>query len=61
MLLKDSCKDIFISEILSYTYFTFLTVTSCQRGMDIDGFLSGKGFREKCKHTELALNFIQEQ
>ena len=24
-------------------------------------FLFGKGFREKCKHTELALNFIQKQ
>ena len=21
----------------------------------------GKGFRERCKHTELALNFIQKQ
>ena len=29
LLLKDSCKDIFILEILSYKYFTFLTVTSC--------------------------------
>ena len=25
------------------------------------GFLLGKGFREKCKCTELALNFIQKQ
>ena len=25
------------------------------------GFLLGKGFREKSKHIELALNFIQKQ
>ena len=25
------------------------------------GFLLGKGFREKCKRIELALNFIQKQ
>ena len=29
LLLNDSCKEIFILEILSYTYFTFLIVTSC--------------------------------
>ena len=29
LLLKDGCKDIFIIEILSYTYFAYLTVTSC--------------------------------
>ena len=60
LLLKDSCRDIFISEILNYTYFTFLTVTSC-RETNFYGFLLGKGLREKCKHTELALNFIQKQ
>ena len=56
LLFKDSCKYILILEILSYTYFTFLTVTSCQRGTNFYGLLFGKGFREKCKHTELALN-----
>ena len=45
----------------SDTYFTFLTVTSCYRGTNFYRFLLGKGFREKCKHTELALNFIQKQ
>ena len=25
------------------------------------GFLLGKGFRKKCNHTGLALNFIQKQ
>ena len=47
-------------KILNFTYFTFLTVTSCQRGTNFYGFLLGKGFREKCKHTELALKFIQK-
>ena len=63
LLLKDSCNDIFwfILEILSYTYFTFLTVTSCKRGTNFYGFLLGRGFLEKCNHTELALNFIQKQ
>ena len=28
---------------------------------DFYGFLLGKGFREKCKHTEVVLNFIQKQ
>ena len=62
VLLKDSCKGIFILEILSYTYFTFLTVTPYVKEERIFyGFLLGKGFREKCKHTELALNFVQKQ
>ena len=50
LLLKDSCKDIFILEILSYIYFTLLTVTTSETGMDFYGFLLGKDFREKCKH-----------
>ena len=29
LVLKDSCKDIFILEILGYICFTFLTLTSC--------------------------------
>ena len=29
LLLKDSCKDTFILEIITYKYFTFLNVTSC--------------------------------
>ena len=48
-------------EILSYTYFTFLTVMSCYSGTNFYGFLLGKGFRENHKHTDLALNFIQKQ
>ena len=60
LLLKDSCKDIFILEILGYTCFTFLTLTSCYRGMNFYIFLS-ESFGETCKHTELALNFIQKQ
>ena len=44
-----------------YTYFTFITLTSCQKErIFMDVFLS-KGFGEKCKHTEIALNFVQKQ
>ena len=45
----------------SYTYFTFLTMTSCKRGRSFYGFFLGKGFDGKSKHTELALYFIQKQ
>ena len=45
----------------SYTYFTFLTLTSCERGTDFYDFFLGKSFGKKCKHTELALNFVQKQ
>ena len=47
--------------ILRYTVLHFFTVTSCLRGMNFYQFLSGKDFPEKCKHSELALNFIQKQ
>ena len=53
-------QSIFILEILGYTCFTFLTLTSCYRGMNFYIFLS-ESFGETCKHTELALNFIQKQ
>ena len=29
--------------------------------LNFNGFLLDKGFREKCNHTELALNFIQKK
>ena len=61
LLLKDSCKDIFILEILGYTCFTFLTLTSCQRGTNFYEYFLSEGFSEKCKHTESALNFTQKQ
>ena len=48
-------------EVLSYTFLTFLTVTSGKRRKNFYGFLIGKSFREKCKHTGLALNFIEKQ
>ena len=44
-----------------YTYFTFLTVMPCQRGTNLYGSFSSKCFGKKCKHIELALNFIQKQ
>ena len=43
----------------SYIYFTFLTLTSGERGTKT--FFFSKGFEAKCKHIELALNFIQKQ
>ena len=45
----------------SSTYFTYLTLMSCKRGTDFYDFFFSKGFAEKCKHTELASNFIQKQ
>ena len=57
LLLKDSCKNISILEILGYTCFTFFTLTSCYRRTNFYIFLS-EGFGEKCEHTELALNNI---
>ena len=45
----------------SYTYFTFLTLTSCQRGADFYDFFLSKCFGEKCKQAELALNFVKNR
>ena len=42
-----AAAKIYLSKILNYTYFKFLTLASC--------------FGEKCKDTALALNFIQKQ
>ena len=47
LLLKGSCKDRFILEIRKGRIF-------------MNVFLS-EGFGEKCKHSELALNFIEKQ
>ena len=38
-----------------------LTVTSCERENELLWIILGKGFCEKCKHTEIALNVIQKQ
>ena len=54
-------QSISILKILNHTCFTFLTFTSCYRETNFYGFFWSKGFDEKCKQTELALNFIQKQ
>ena len=61
LLLKDSCKDIFILEILGYTRFTFLTRRHVKEERIFMNIFLSEGFGEKCKHTELALHFIQKQ
>ena len=52
LLLKDSCKDIFILEILVYTHILHFLLRRHDKS---------EGFGEKCKHIELALNFTQKQ
>ena len=52
LLLKDSWKDIFVLEILVYTYILHFLLWRHDKSED---------FGEKCKHTELALNFTQKQ
>ena len=60
-LLKDSCKDIFILEILTVTHILcFQLWHHVKEERVFMGFFS-KGSGEKCKHAELALNFIQKQ
>ena len=61
LFLKDSCNNIFILNILGYTCFTFLTLTSCQREQIFMNISLSEGFSDKFKHTELALNFNQKQ
>ena len=53
-------QRLLILEILSHTILNFLLWRQLKRNK-FYGFLLGKGFREKCKYTELALNFIQKQ
>ena len=59
LLLKSSCRGIFVLEILTHTLL-FLLWRHVKVEQILMIFLS-KGFGEKCKHTELALNFIQKQ
>ena len=60
LLLKESCEDIFSLEILGCAYFTILTDVILKRNEFYEHFLS-EGFSKKCKHTKLALNFIDKQ
>ena len=61
LLLKDSCKDIFILEILGYILLLFLLWRHVKEELIFMNSFLSEGFGEKCKHTELALNFIQKQ
>ena len=59
LFLKSSCKHIFVLEILTHILH-FLLWRHVKEEWIFMIFLS-KGFREKCKHKELALNFVQKQ
>ena len=56
---SKTVEKIFIFEILGYTCFTSYSDVLLKRN-EFLYFLS-EGFGEKCKHTEVALNFIQKQ
>ena len=59
LLLKDSCKDIYFRNFRFHLLcFTILSDVMLKRSK----FLClSEGFGKKCKHKELALNFIQKQ
>ena len=61
LLLKDSCKDIFILEILGTHVLHFLLWGHVKEERIFMNIFLSEGFGEKCKHTEVALNFIQKQ
>ena len=61
LICKDSCKGIFILEILGCTYFKFLTLTHVKEERIFINIFLSEGFGENCEHTEAALNFIQKQ
>ena len=58
---KDSCKGTLTLEIQVTHVLHFPTPRHVkEKRIFMNNFLS-EGFSEKCKHTELALNFIQKQ
>ena len=57
---KGSCKDIFILEILTQILHFLLWRQVKEERIFMD-FISSKGFDEKCRYTELTLNFVQKQ
>ena len=59
LLLKSSCRPIFVSEILTHILH-FLLWSHVEEQLIFMIFLS-KGFGEEFKHIELALNFDQKQ
>ena len=58
LLLKGSCKHIFILEIQIF-YISYFDVMLKRK--EFLWFFLSKDFGVKCKHTELALNFVQKQ
>ena len=58
LLPKESCKNIFILEITHILHFLLWRYVKEERIFMI--FLR-ESFGEKCKHTELALSFVQKQ
>ena len=59
LLLKSSCRRIYVLEILTHILLSYFDIMLKRNGF-LWFFLS-KRFGEKCKHTELALNFIQKK
>ena len=60
LLLKSSCRRIFVLEILTHILHFLLWRHVKEERIFMIFFIS-KGFGEKCKPTELALNFVQKQ
>ena len=56
---QKQLQTIFVLEILTHILHFLLDVMLKRNGFLL--FFLSKGFGEKCKHTELALNFVQKQ
>ena len=54
-------RNIFILEVLKLHIFYVSYCDVMLKRNNFYGFLLGKAFRKKFKHTELALNFFQKQ
>ena len=57
---KAAAKIYSFQKSLHIFYISYFDVMLKEERIFMDFFLS-KGFGEKCKHTELALNFVQKQ
>ena len=59
LLLKDSCKDAFILQVTHILHFLLWRHVKVEQiFMD---FFFGRGFRKKCKYSEISLNITQKQ
>ena len=61
LLFKDSCKVYLILKILDTQILHFLLWRQVKAGRIFMDIYLSKGFDEKCKQTELALDLIQKQ